>query len=114
MQMPNLAGVEGKGGGHPEGVLAVPRSCHSLLDQDHKEVNQSITDTSIAMSVVAAVSPLLVTTAIAQVPDPAVLSSEQSKTCHPEEYNVWAATAHPNSVGAVKAMTMGLTVVCTA
>ena len=50
VQMANLVGVEGKEGGHPEGVLAVPRSYHSLSDQDHKEVNQSITDTSISWS----------------------------------------------------------------
>ena len=59
-----------------------------FVTENHKEVNQSIKDTSLAVSVVAAVSPLLVTTPIAQVPDPAVLSSEQSKMCHPEECNV--------------------------
>ena len=40
-----------KGGGHPESVLAVPRSCHSLSDQDDKEVNQSITDTDTSIAV---------------------------------------------------------------
>jgi hypothetical protein len=106
VQIANLAGVEGKGGGHPEGVPAVSRPCHSLSDQDHVEVKQSIIDTSIAVSVVAAPSALLITAAIAQVPD-AVLSSEQSKMCHPQEYDVWAATAHPNSVGAVQASDHG-------
>lgn len=54
------------------------------------------------MPVDAAVSLFPVAMAIAQVQDPALLSSEQSRMCHPEGYDVSVATAHPNSVGAVK------------
>jgi predicted CXXCH cytochrome family protein len=39
----------------------------------------------------------------AQVPDDTVLSGEQCKMCHAEEYEEWAATAHPNSLEGLKA-----------
>jgi hypothetical protein len=49
------------------------------------------------------VSLFLITgTALAQGLEDSVLSGEQCKMCHPEEYEVWAGTAHPNSITAVK------------
>ena len=41
-------------------------------------------------------------TVLAQGLEDSVLSGEQCKLCHPEEYDVWAGTAHPNSITAVK------------
>jgi predicted CXXCH cytochrome family protein len=56
----------------------------------------------VAAFVVAALSLLLVAAVYAQVPDDTVLSGEQCKMCHAEQYEVWAGTAHPKSIDAVK------------
>ena len=49
------------------------------------------------------VSLFLITgTVLAQGLEDSVASGEQCKMCHPEEYEVWAGTAHPNSITAVK------------
>jgi len=47
-------------------------------------------------------SLLTVALILAQAPEPAALSGEQCKACHAEQYDEWAATAHPKSVEAVK------------
>jgi hypothetical protein len=47
-------------------------------------------------------SLLTVALALAQGPEPAALRGEQCKTCHAEEYDEWAATAHPKSIEDVK------------
>ncbi len=47
-------------------------------------------------------SLLTVAVILAQGPDDAALSGEQCKACHAEQYEVWAATAHPQSIKAVK------------
>jgi predicted CXXCH cytochrome family protein len=56
----------------------------------------------VATLIVAALCLAMVTVVAAQAPDDAELSGEQCKMCHAEEYEVWAATAHPNSINAVK------------
>ena len=56
----------------------------------------------LATLVVAALSLTLVAAVSAQVPEDDVLSGEQCKMCHAEQYEVWAGTAHPNSITAVK------------
>jgi len=50
-----------------------------------------------------ALSLLTVAAISAQGPDDVQLSGEQCKACHAEQYEVWAATAHPKSIEAVKA-----------
>jgi predicted CXXCH cytochrome family protein len=47
-------------------------------------------------------SLLTVALILAQAPEPAALNGEQCKACHAEQYDQWAATAHPKSVEAVK------------
>jgi hypothetical protein len=56
----------------------------------------------IALLVVVALSLLMTAAVWAQVPEDSVLSGEQCKMCHAEQYDVWASTGHPNSITAVK------------
>ena len=56
----------------------------------------------VAMLLVAALSLIAVAVTYAQVPEDAVMSGEQCKMCHAEEYEVWAGTPHPKSIDAVK------------
>lgn len=56
----------------------------------------------VALLVVAALSLLMTAAVWAQVPEDSVLSGEQCKMCHAEQYDVWATTRHPLSIDAVK------------
>ena len=56
----------------------------------------------IALLVVVALSLLMTAAVMAQVPEDDVLSGEQCKMCHAEQYDVWASTNHPKSIDAVK------------
>jgi predicted CXXCH cytochrome family protein len=56
----------------------------------------------LATLVVAALCLSMAAVVSAQVPDDDVLSGEQCKMCHPEEHEVWAGTAHPNSLTALR------------
>jgi predicted CXXCH cytochrome family protein len=58
--------------------------------------------TLVATLVIVALSLIITGAALAQGLEDTVLSGEQCKMCHPAEYDVWAGTAHPNSITAVK------------
>jgi predicted CXXCH cytochrome family protein len=56
----------------------------------------------VALLVVVALSLFMTAAVWAQVPDDTILSGEQCKMCHAEEYEVWSGTKHPNSLTALK------------